>query len=399
MRRRTRNVCLLSAGFALALLSAACGGSRAVTGAEPPVAAGAAVLQGTVVGAAEGLRVMAVGTAASAPVDEDGQFLMSSLPPGTAKLRFEGGGVSAQLTVSGLADGLVTTISVTLSGASAQLNGPATCLPSADTFFSGSLDQMSDTRLVVAGRPVDVTRLQKVWRGEHRIQLSSLQAGEKVKVWGVLRGDGVVQAEEIAALSNDNGESWASFSGKVETVSASALGERDLHGDPNGGGGGGVYYPTLIIAGRTVYTSPQTTMRWSDGGSLDPHDIKAGQSAYAEGWKRSDGGIRCTGLRIEGSAPGGGAGTWISFKGRVDSVVAYDQGRVVRLGDHVTASCNLSLTIAGRRVETDGGTTFKWSNGSGLDPYAIVVGDQAYVEGWAQPGGYVQAAKLVVDTR
>ncbi len=400
MRRRTRNVCLLGAGFALALLSAACGGSRAVTGAEPPVAAGNAVLQGTVVGAGEGLRVVATGTAASAPVDQDGQFLMTSLPPGTAKLRFEGSGVSAQLTVNGLADGLVTTINVTISGANAQLNGPATCLPSADTFFSGSLDQVSASRLVVGGRAVDVSRLQKVWRGERRIQLSDLQPGEKVKVWGVLRGDGVVLADEIAALSNDNGETWVSFSGKVEAVSASALGERDLHADPNGGGGG-AYYPTLVIAGRTVYTSPQTTMRWSDGGTLDPHDIKAGQSAYAEGWKRSDGGLRCTSLRIEGStpAPGGGAGTWTTFKGRVDSVVAYDQGRVVRLGDRVTASCNLRLTIAGRRVETDGGTTFKWSNGSGLDPYAIVVGDQAYVEGWARPEGYVQAAKLVVDTR
>lgn len=398
MRRRTRKVCLLAAGLALALLSAGCGGSAAaVTGAES-VASGNAVLQGTVVGAAEGLRVVALGTPVSAVVDEDGQFLMSSLPAGTASLRFEGSGVAAQLSVSGLQEGLVTTINVTVSGAGAQLNGPATCLPSAQTFFSGNLEQASGTRLVIGGRAVEVSELKKVWRGERRIQLSDLQPGERVKVWGLLRGDGVVLAEEIAALTSGggSGETWASFSGKVEAVSSSALGGRGVHANPNGGGS---YYPTLLVAGRTVYTSPQTTMRWADGGPLDPRDIKPGHSAYVEGWKRSDGGIRCTGLRIEGSAPASGGGSWTTFKGRVDSVVALERdGGVLRL-DGVAASCNLRLTIAGRRVETDGGTTFRWSDGSGLDPYAVAVGDQAYVEGWSKPEGYVLATRLVVDKR
>lgn len=398
MRRRVGNVCLLTTGLGLALLAAACGGSKSVAGPEV-IATGNAVLQGTVQGSSEGLRVVAIGTAASAPVDEDGQFLMSSLPAGTASLRFEGSGVSAQLSVSGLQDGLVTTINVTISGAGAQLNGPATCLPSAGTFFSGNLEQVAGTRLVVAGRPVDVSEIRKVWRGERRIQLSDLQPGEKVKVWGLLRGDGVVLAEEIAALTSggEGGETWASFSGKVEAVSSSALGARDVHADPNGGS----YYPTLVVAGRTVYTSPQTTLRWSDGGTLDPRDVKAGQSAYVEGWKKADGGIRCTSLRIEGSSPAAGGGAnWTTFKGRVDSVVALGNGGGVnRLDGRVAASCNLRLTIAGRRVETDGGTTFKWSDGSGLDPYAVVVGDQAYVEGWSKPEGYVLATKLVVDKR
>ncbi len=398
MRRRARNVCLLTAGLALALLAAACGGSRAVVTGTEAVASGNAVLQGTVVGASEGLRVTAIGTAASAPVDEDGQFLMSSLPAGTASLRFEGSGVAAQLSVSGLQDGLVTTINVTISGASAQLNGPASCQPSAGTFFSGNLEQTAGTRLVVAGRPVDVSEIRKVWRGERRIQLSDLQAGERVKVWGVLRGDGVVLAEEIAALTSggESGETWASFSGKVEAVSSSSLAARGVHADPNGGS-----YPTLLVAGRTVYTSPQTTFRWSDRGTLDPRDIRAGQSAYVEGWKRADGGIRCTSLRIEGSSPASGGGaSWTTFRGRVDSVVALERaGGVIRLDGRVAASCNLRLTVAGRRVETDGGTTFKWSDGSGLDPYAVVVGDQAYVEGWSKPEGYVLATKLVVDKR
>jgi acetyltransferase-like isoleucine patch superfamily enzyme len=57
------------------------------------------------------------------------------------------------------------------------------------------------------------------------------------------------------------------------------------------------------------------------------------------------------------------------------------------------------MKVAGRYVQTDGSTVFKWSDGSSLDPYAIVAGDQARVEGWSQPEGYVLAAKVVVTRR
>ena len=88
-----------------------------------------------------------------------------------------------------------------------------------------------------------------------------------------------------------------SFSGRVESVSSSALAARDVHADPNSG-----YYPTLVVAGRTVRTNAQTSFRWSDGSTLDPRAIKAGQTAYVEGWKKSDGSVRATGFRVDGSA-------------------------------------------------------------------------------------------------
>lgn len=296
MRRRTSIVCLLTAGLALAVLTAACGGSNAATGVEPPVATGNAVLQGSVRGASEGLRVVALGTSASASVDEDGQFLMSSLPPGSATLRFEGGGFDAKLSVDGLQNGLVTSITVTLSGATAQLNGPATCLPTSNTFFSGQLQQLSGTSLVVDGRTVDASAVQKVWRGERRIQLTDLQAGEKVKVWGTLRGDGVVLAEEIAALTNGSGsdaETWTTFTGRVEGVSSSANAGAEVHLACE------TLYPTLRVAGRLVHTSEKTKFHWSDGRVLDPAEIQVGQTATVEGWKKSDGSVRSTDLKLQ----------------------------------------------------------------------------------------------------
>lgn len=287
--RRMRFVCLSLAGLALALAAAGCGGSSAVTGAETgsPVA-GSAVVQGTVTGASTGLQVGVIGTPLVAPVDDEGQFALAGVPPGTATLRFEGAGIDARVPVPGLQDGLVTSIKVQLSGGTAQLSGTPNCTPTADTFFSGNIDSIALPRLVVAGRAVDTGQIKKVWRGDRRIQLSDLQAGEKVKVWGTLRGDGVVLAEEIAALTTGpgtTGETWVTFTGKVESVASASL---DVHGSPNPG-------PTaLVVKGITVRTDGQTKVRRSDGSLMSVGEIKVGQTATVEGWKKADGSVRAT---------------------------------------------------------------------------------------------------------
>ena len=69
----------------------------------------------------------------------------------------------------------------------------------------------------------------------------------------------------------------------------------------------------------------------------------------------------------------------VSFKGKVDSTAP--------------------LFVAGIKVRTDGGTRFKWSDGTALDPSQIKVGDQAYVEGTKQGDGSVLASKVMVDCR
>jgi hypothetical protein len=386
--RRRNVVCLSLAGLAIALAAAGCGGSSAVTGPEetaPPAAKGSAVVLGTVAGSTAGLQVGVVGTPLLAPVDEEGQFALAGVPAGTATLRFEGAGVDARVAVPGVQDGLVTSVTVRVSGGAAELTGTPTCSPTAETYFSGTLYSVEGTRLVVGSRTVDASQVKKVWRGDRRIQLSELEVGEKVKVWGTQRGDGVVLAEEIAALTSgpSGSETWVTFSGKVESVSASA---RDVHGNPNGG------YPVLVVAGNTVRTSSDTKVRRSDGSAMSPTEIKVGQTASVEGWRKTDGSVRATKIVVEGTGSGT-PGDWVAFRGRVEAVAASD------LAADVHSSCVLKMKVAGRYVQTDGSTVYKWSDGSVLDPYAIVAGDQAFVEGWSKPEGYVLAAKVVVDKR
>lgn len=307
MRRTKLVVCLLVAGVA-GMLSAGCGGSSSVTGPDGPASAGGnSVLHGTIVApgigsAGAGLGVSADstgggwvvsvnGTSLSSALDQDGRFVLSGVPAGSVTVKVDGPGVSAQVAVSGLRDGQVTSVEIRVSGGSAQLSSDPKCTPTAETYFSGPLGSVQGTELVVAGRKVDVSQIRKVWRGEARIQLSELQVGEKVKVWGVLRGDGVVVAEEIAALTDGPGSSktWVSFSGRVESVDGKSFMPNP---SPNKS------YPTLYVAGRKVKTDAGTQMKWSDGGSLDGSLIKVGDAASVEGWSLPEGYVQATRLVV-----------------------------------------------------------------------------------------------------
>jgi len=137
----------------------------------------------------------------------------------------------------------------------------------------------------------------KVWRGDRRSTLDSLQVGDKLKVWGTLRGDGVVVAEEIQALTTEPGPTgwtWVVFSGVVESLKASSL---DLHANPNTPSPSS--YPTLIVKGITVTTNADTKFRRSDGTTCSGSDVKAGQNVTVEGWKRTDGTVKAQILTVD----------------------------------------------------------------------------------------------------
>jgi len=295
---RKQLVCLFLAGLAVALAASGCGKSGSVAAPEESLATGAAVLQGTVMGSQSGLQVGVVGTPLVASVDDEGQFALAQVPSGTVTLKLEGAGIDARVSVAGLQDGQVTSIKVQLAGGTAQLAGSPSCAPTAETFFSGTLESIAGTRLVVSGRPVEAGPSVKVWRGDRRAALDSLQVGDRIKVWGTLRGDGVVLADEIQALTTEPGPTgwtWVVFSGVIESAKASSL---DLHANPNTPGPSP--YPTLVVKGVTVTTNADTKFRRSDGSTCSGSDVKAGQTATVEGWKRTDGTVKAQILTISG---------------------------------------------------------------------------------------------------
>ncbi len=289
--RRIQFVSLALAGVSLALLSAACGGSGTVTGSDPATpgaapsgATGNATVQGSVLNNIVGLRVDVAGTTLTTKTDDDGQFSLSRVPAGTVTLLFQGKGINAKLVVNGVQDGKVTTITVKVSGSQASMPNVPTCDPTADTFFSGAIESISGKTLVVDGHTVDASQVRKIWRGPRQISFGDLKVGEKIKVWGKLRADGVVIADEMALMAGapgDDGVSWIAFSGIIEAISGAGLRESCV-------------YPTLVVSGQQVFTGTGTSFINGDGSTYDPATLAVGMRVYVEGWKKPTGAINAT---------------------------------------------------------------------------------------------------------
>jgi hypothetical protein len=159
-------VCLSLAGLAMALAAAGCSGSSSSTGPDAAPSApvsGSAVVQGTVTGAGAGLEVGVVGTPLFTEVDDEGQFVLSGVPIGTAALKFVGAGIDARVDVPDLRDGLVTSITVQVSGGTARLTATPNCTPTAETAFSGVLEQIAGRHRPLSRRHQG--RLQGAGRG------------------------------------------------------------------------------------------------------------------------------------------------------------------------------------------------------------------------------------------
>ena len=265
------------------VMESGCGGSSALTAPDEPKAgaSGASVLHGAVLApgigsvspsadasadsGAGGWAVSVVGTSVSSPLDQDGRFVLTGVPSGSVTLKIEGPGVSTQLTLSGLVDGQVMSVEIQVTGGSAQLAGTPKCTPNAETYFSGVLDQIAGGQLVVG------------------------EQGEKIKVWGLLRGDAVVVAEEIAALTNgsDSSKTWVTFSGRVEAVEGKSFMPNPTTTKPS----------WIVVAGRKVKLDSGTQVKWSDGSAFESA-IVVGDSAAVEGWSVPEGYVVATRILI-----------------------------------------------------------------------------------------------------
>ncbi len=277
----------------VALVAAGCGsGDSSVAGPEAsaPASTGAAVIQGTVQGggvaassvhasSSDTLRVSVVGTSLAADTDSEGQFVLAGVGSGQATLRFEGAGVDARLSLSGLVGGQILTIHVQVAGSSAQLTSPPANKPTQDMKFSGVIESVSGNRIVVAGRTVEDPGNTKCSRGDYRITFGDLRVGDKVTVWGTLQPSGVVHAYEVAAEGpskpKDPKQPSVSFKGRVDSVSP------------------------LFVAGTKVRTDGATRFKWSDGTPLDPGQIVVGDQAYVEGTKLDDGSVQASKVMVD----------------------------------------------------------------------------------------------------
>jgi hypothetical protein len=148
----------------LSVLAAACGrgsstpasptSAAAATSAPSPTGAtSGAVISGTVVGVtsasqfaprAVGLTVTVTGSSATATVDASGRFTLINVPTGHVDLHFTGAGTDAHLGLDNVADHQTVTITVRVSGSSAQMD-------TEDSEDAGGVEVITATEIELQG--------------------------------------------------------------------------------------------------------------------------------------------------------------------------------------------------------------------------------------------------------
>jgi hypothetical protein len=286
---------LLALGLGMG--AAACGSSTSSPTAPSVSAASAgATLQGTVVGGVAGasaglgsvhalstkagIQVSVTGTALVTMTDSSGKFVLTGVPAGPVELRFEGAGVNARLTVSGLTPGQTLTITVNVNG------GQATLVPEGDeggVDFKGPIQSIDvgAGSLMVGGRKVTTNADTRIMSGdETRVSLSTLKVGATVEVQGTTQADMSVLAKTIQlqeSQGDDGGE--VELKGKIQSINTAA--------------------GTLVVAGKTVATDSSTRIKRGDT-SLTLKDLKVNDSVEVQGTSRADGTILAKHINLEG---------------------------------------------------------------------------------------------------
>jgi Domain of unknown function (DUF5666) len=297
MRKRSRLLLFLLATGATVATVACGGGSSSATGPDPSMAAapqGGATIAGTVqsaakaatgqVGAssAKGLRVSVTGASLQTVTDDAGRFTLQGVPAGRVELHFEGTDVDARLTLEGLKNDEMLTVTVRVSGSSAALVDD----DEGEVDFKGKVDSVGASSLVVDGRTVHVEASTRLLDGKGMpIKLSDFKQGDLVEVEGTAQADGSVLANkvQIKNTEDDEGEDQeVEFSGTITSVT-----------------------PELVIAGRTVKTDASTKYlgEGEEHKALTQAEVlKVGNKVEVDGVEEPDKSVLAKRIQLDGES-------------------------------------------------------------------------------------------------
>lgn len=222
-RRKARRSLVLLLPYAATAALVACGGGSGGALSTSPTEGDGATIEGTVQASGAGtssasdvrahsgggaMKVSVVGTSISTTTDFSGGFVLSSVPSGSATLRFEAAGIDAILRLDGIVVGQTLRIAVRVSGPSAVLTGPITrtspptvppsgsCFAvgakaeveglivakeSASNLLFGSLTVAQQAKGEFLCQVTDATRIRK---GNQTLTLDDLSVGSRVHVSG-----------------------------------------------------------------------------------------------------------------------------------------------------------------------------------------------------------------------
>jgi Domain of unknown function (DUF5666) len=211
-------VSLITAGLG----AGACGSSSPsaptqLPASSPPTTIGnGATINGSITGAAlsalslsgsgleslngPGLMVTVVGTGITAPVNPNGTFVLTNVPPGDIQLHFTGPGTDAMLTVTGVAGGDELRISVQVNGNTALLQDVSRKDQLNKVESEGTVVGGTCTSFIVNGTTIITDAATQFSKGT----CANVIPGAIVQVKGSTQTDGTVRATDVKFKTDDD---------------------------------------------------------------------------------------------------------------------------------------------------------------------------------------------------
>jgi len=337
MQISTRSLSVL----VLVLLAAACGSAS-----DPdsmPAANDGGVVQGTVMGGSQNMRVAVPSSSAATSTDTTGGFVLTDVPKGAAALQFSGGGQNATLATAAVVPGEFRRLTVSISGSSATEHNEQT-----ETEFEGTVDAIDGMVLTVAGRKVAVTDATKIRKEDAAATFADLVLGTPVEVEGTLNADGSVTASEISIEDRNEVERIA-FVGTLTQIAGN----------------------TLTVDGVMVNVGSATVIVRGDT-ALTLADLKVGDRVLVRGAVQADKSVNATRIRV------------LQREDEPEEEM-HVSGKVAAVGAN-------TFTIGDTVITTDARTEFE---GNGLHSLAdLKVGDFVFAEVMKQADGSLLAEEV-----
>lgn len=285
-----------------AVLAAACSGNNspaapsansATAAAASVPASGGATISGTVVGMSTasrmramsaGMTVSVAGTSAMTSVDGSGRFVLQNVPAGTVTLRFTGTGVNAALTLPNVAANSTVTITVQVSGTTAQLDTNDDEGSDNEVEIEGTVTAVTSSTLTVAGKTITVTSSTKIVHGETTLKLSQISVGDRVHVQGTRSGTTITATKvEVQNGAATPGEGNDGENGARVELSGTISGRT-----------GSCPAITFMISSTKVVTSSKTEF-----GDTSCSALVNGSVVQVEGTKQTDGSVMASSVELK----------------------------------------------------------------------------------------------------